>query len=456
MKKYLFILLSIHLCGLQFAQIDRGFKALRYDENYTYLKNDTTPGAYKNAKYIALSKINSSFISFGGDIRYQYFNFMNENWGQTPRDKDGYVLSRFLVHADIHLGKNFRSFVQLQSSLANGKSITSPLDENPMELHQAFFDIGLDLQKGSKLTFRAGRQEFAYGSQRLVAVRDGPNNRLSFDAIKGIFSSGNLRADLFYSYPVPAKKDLFNDKYNTGNKFWGVYIVKNKIPLFHNLDLYYLGLKKERVKYDDGEGREIRHTIGGRLWANKNKMRYDIEGLFQFGQFIEKSISAWSVSFNVGYKADIKFKPEAGLKTELISGDARYNDGKLQTLNPLFPKGGYFGLASLIGPSNLFDIHPSLAFQLHRSLSLDFDYDWFWRYSRNDGIYTPGVSIIYSGKNNPYLFIGKQLSTTFTYSPNSFFNLRAEFTWFDSGAFLKFAGPSKDIFFVGITGQLKL
>jgi hypothetical protein len=139
----------------------------------------------------------------------------------------------------------------------------------------------------------------------------------------------------------------------------------------------------------------------------------------------------------------------------MISGDARYNDNKLQTFNPLFPRGGYFGLASLIGPVNLFDIHPSFSLELTKTLSFDVDYDIFWRYSTRDGIYTPGVSLIYSGKNNSKKFIGSQLSSDLIYIPNDFLYFRGEFTWFKAGDFLKAAGEGKDILFAGMTAQVK-
>jgi hypothetical protein len=59
----------------------------------------------------------------------------------------------------------------------------------------------------------------------------------------------------------------------------------------------------------------------------------------------------------------------------VIGGDALFGDKKLQTFNPLFPRGGYFGLASLICPANLFDIHPSLTLELKNNLYIDMDYD---------------------------------------------------------------------------------
>ncbi len=456
MKYLISILILFYYTNNSFAQNVPPFKSLRYDEDYSFLKGDTAKDWYGRMKYTPLSKTGNTFMSYGGDIRFQYFYAKNEDWGEAPEDRDGYILTRYLVHADLQAGKYFRIFVQLQSSLANGKETPpSPVDENQLDLHQAFFDIALPLNKNS-FTVRIGRQELLYGSQRLVAVRDGPNNRQSFDAAKLVYSQSNFKAELFFSHYVRSKRGIFDDDCNKDTKFWGAYFVNNKLPLFKNIDLYYLGLWKRKTSFDDGIGKELRHSIGSRIWSNKNNFRYDIEGLYQFGSFDEKNIAAWTFSVNTGYKvSNTKLKPELGLKTEWISGDAFYDDKKLQTFNPLFPRGGYFGLASLIGPINLFDIHPSLAFELKNRLFLNIDYDIFWRYSKNDGIYTPGVFLIYSGKNNPHKFIGTQLSTDLVYTPNNFLYFRCEFTWFDAGDYLKAAGTGKDIIFIGVTTQLK-
>lgn len=432
------------------------FKTLRYDEDYGYLKTDSNSNWYKKTKYTDLPGSKLAYISFGGDIRYQYFYIKNEDWGEAPVDKDRFILTRYLVHADLHAGKYFRTFIQLQSSLANGKEAPpSPVDENQLDLHQAFFDVSLPSDSHSFM-LRVGRQELLYGSQRLVAVREGPNNRQSFDAAKLVYAKNNFSADMFFSHYVRSKQQIFDDGFNKNTKFWGAYIVRNKLPFLRNLDLYYFGLWKRKTNFDDGTGEELRHSIGSRIWSNKNNFRYDVEGLYQFGTFAKKNINAWTLSFNLGYKFNNKkLKPEIGLKTELISGDARYNDNKLQTFNPLFPKGGYFGLASLIGPANLFDIHPSFALELTKTLLFDVDYDIFWRYSTQDGIYTPGVSLIYSGKNNSNQFIGSQLSSDLIYTPNNFLYFRGEFTWFNAGNFLKAAGEGMDILFAGLTAQLK-
>ena len=456
MKK--FFLVALIICSLAASsQNIPPFKQLRYDEDYSPLKNDSTSNWYRATKYQPLSTRPNVYLSIGGDIRYQYLKFNNENWGETPNDEDGYLLTRYLAHADFHAGKKFRIFVQLQSSLASGmKEDPSPVDENQLDLHQAFIDVVPFSNKYNSLTIRIGRQELLYGSQRLVAVRDGPNNRQSFDAAKLMYAHKDWKGDLFFSHYVRSSPKIFDDGFNKSTKFWGAYIVKNKLPVIKNIDLYYMGIWKQKAMFDDGMGKEQRHSIGARIWNNKNGARYDIEGLYQFGKFDDKEISAWTFSINAGYKfEEVKLKPELGLKTEFISGNKQYDDGRIQTFNPLFPRGGYFGLVSLIGPVNLVDVHPSVAFDLSNKLLLDMDCDIFYRQSKNDGIYGPNVALIYSGKNTTSKTIGSQFSADLIYTPNNFLFFRGEFTWFKAGNFLREVGPGENISFVAITTQLK-
>lgn len=451
--RYLLILmLPASLCAQQFPS----FKLLRYDEDYSKLKGDTGSSWYRRMKFTALSKDKQTYITFGGETRFQYFYAKNETWGDDPKDNDGYVLTRWLAHADLHAGKYFRTFVQLQSSLANSRIDPSPVDNNPLELHQAFVDIDPLVSEKSRLTFRLGRQELAYGSQRIVSVRDGPNNRQSFDALRSIFTTGNYRADVFYSHYVAARPDIFDDGFNKKAKLWGAYLVKNKVAALKNIDLYYLGLWKKNTEFNSGTGRELRHSIGTRIWSNKNSWKYDVEALYQFGKFATSNISAWTASINTSYEfSSVKFKPEVGLKTELISGDKNKMDNKLQTFNPLYPRGGYFGLAALIGPANLVDVHPSISFELSGKLSFDIDDDIFWRYSHNDGLYAVNMSLIYPDGNTTETKIGNQLSAGLIYSPNQFLYFRGELTWFKAGDYLKLVGAGKDILFTGFTAQLK-
>ncbi|MBC7846321.1 MAG: alginate export family protein [Flavobacterium sp.] len=454
--KMIFFLSMLFTVLNNYAQNYPDFKSLRFDENYSFLKKDTVKnGWYKTMKFMPLSSSKNTYISFGGSIRYQYFYAKNENWGDGSQDNDGYILSRYLFHSDFHAGKYFRTFIQTQSSLAGGRIDPSPVDQNPLEVHQVFADFNITNEANKRLIVRFGRQELTYGSQRLVALRDGPNNRQSFDAIKVMASKDNISADFFYSHYVVAHDGIFDDDSNKDKQFWGSYFVINKVPVIKNIDVYYLGYERANAVFNDGEGKENRHSVGTRIWGKSENWRYDGETLFQFGDFDSKDINAWTASINLGYRLNtIKLHPEFGLKAEVISGDREAGDNGLETFNPLFPRGGYFGLASVIGPSNLIDFHPSLNLELTENIEWGIDYDMFWRYSSNDGIYAPNVSLIYPGDTTTSKEIGSQLESEIVWQPNQYLYFRVEATWFKAGDYIKASGTGKDIFFMGITMQL--
>jgi hypothetical protein len=455
MKQLMVILLVfLSLAGYGQQQFP-AFKPLRYNEDYLPLKKDTSTSWYKSMKYIPLSPAGNTFISLGGEIRYRYFGIRNENWGAAPTDKDGYTQSRVLAHADFHAGDNLRFFGQLQGGMTNGKaSGNSPVDENPLDLHQAFVDLK---SNSENVLLRLGRQELSYGSQRLISVRELPNNRQAFDGAKIILSRGQYQLDAFYSRYVTAREKIFDDLSNKGVNLWGAYLVRNEAAILKNLDLYYLGLSRDQATFNDGKGQERRHSIGSRIWGEINDWQYDFEGVYQFGDFAGKSISAWTLSSNTAYTfSNTRFRPVVRLKTELISGDAEQGDHKLQTFNPMFPKGAYFGLAALIGPSNLFDLHPSIALELIRDkLVWTTDYDAFWRHSADDGIYETNVTLIFPAGTIRDKFIGHQLATDFTYTPNEFLDFRGEFTWFKAEGYLEGVSPGRNILFFGVTSQFK-
>ena len=457
MRGHILVLLLITLQKTCHSQNLPPFKTLRYEESYDFLAKDSSVDWHTKMKYQPFSASGNVYLSVGGDVRFQYLYFKNPAWGDAAEDEEGYLLTRFLAHADLHTGKLARIFLQLQSSLVKGKIANTAVEENPLDLHQAFVDINLISKQNKRSLFRIGRQELLYGSQRLISVRELPNSRQSFDAVKFIVGFNKLSVDLFYGNYVAAAKGILDDPFfNHRVKLWGGYFTFSEFAAVQNIDLYYLGLWKQQATFDDGTAAELRHSIGTRIWNTKNAFKYDVEAVGQWGNFGNVKISAWTLSFNNSYQfSGSLLKPTVGFKTELVSGNKAYHDTHLQTFNPMFPRGAYFGLAAFIGPANLFDLHPSVALQLEKRLTLSFDCDMFWRYSRADGLYAPNVSLIYSGKNVEEKFIGNQYATDLVYVPSKFLYFRAELTWFVAGEFLKAAGSGKNILFTGFTAQLK-
>lgn len=434
------------------------FKSFRYDEDYRHVGDSIAPSWYDKLKFTPLHSQKTAYISAGGEIRYQYFQYKNEEWGDAPQDNDGFILSRLLLHSDLHVTNSFRLFVQLQSSMSDGRvTPASPVEQNELDLHQAFVDYTIAKQPAATWIVRAGRQELGYGSSRLVSVREGPNNRQAFDGVKLFVTARKVKADVFFSEYVASQTGIFNDEvWNSGTRFGGMYLTFSKVPIFQTVDMYYLGIRKSKSTWSDVSGRELRHSVGARVSGKRAKWKYDFEGVYQFGDIDEATISAWTLSGNTAYAlADDPASPFLGLKTELISGDKRQGDDRVQSFNPLFPRGAYFGYAALIGPSNLFDIHPSLGVPAGGKFLISVDYDVFWQYSAEDGIYNPGARPIYGAGESNEKFIGHQVGGTVEFVGNKFVYLRAEVTWFKAGDYIKSVSAGENIWYSGLTATLK-
>ncbi|MBL7858198.1 MAG: alginate export family protein [Cyclobacteriaceae bacterium] len=452
----------IVFCAVLFASVCSAqnlqpFKQLRYDEDYSFLKDDSTTTWYDRLKFRPINSTRSIYLSIGGDVRYQYLYFKNEDWGDMPEDDDGFTLTRWLTHVDLHIHSRFRVFTELQSAFANSRiPAAPPIEENPLDLHQAFVDWNTVKSPNLHITIRAGRQEIMFGSQRLVSVRDAPNARQSFDGIRMMIDQHQNHLNIFYANYVKGKSGIFDDSSNGDHRFYGAYFSRSRVPLLRNMDAYYVGFENTNAMLDDGGGDERRHTFGMRVWDMQRAWKYDLEGIYQTGTLDQKSISAWSVSLISSYMfSQTRLKPEIGVKTELISGNKKYTDNKTETVNPLFPQGAYFGLAAKIGPANLMDIHPAISIVTKSNVRLSMDYAAIWRYSLNDGIYRGNMSMIYSGQQGTSRYIGGQLSGTVIYPANKFILLICGFSWFDAQAYLKEAGTGEDIWFGFTSAQLK-
>ena len=243
------------------------YKMVRQDEDWSYLRHNPgrNPDYLEKVKYIPLRNEEGWYVSLGGDVRERYELLDHPLWGQGQTDTNGYLMQRYLLHADIHLGPRVRVFSQFKSGLINERNGgPRPTDEDKAEFHQAFVDLGI----GGKnlLSFRAGRQELSFGTSRLVSIREQPNVRQSFDGLRATLNLPRWRIDGFVTRPVETNPGAFDDSPDHTRTFWGLYAVRpwRVLPGGH-LDLYYLGIDRKNARFDQGSAREIRHSAGTML-----------------------------------------------------------------------------------------------------------------------------------------------------------------------------------------------
>lgn len=426
------------------------YQVVRHDEDYSYLSD---PGRRADAldpiKYIALSGSRPDvYLSLGGELRERVEIFDNADWRSSS--PDAFLLQKYMLSADLHLGSRVRLFTSLKSGLEDGRTGgPRPPDEDQLDLHEAFFDLRLGEKKAGIV--RVGRREYALGSQRLVAVRAGPNVRQSFDGLSVIVAPGRWRLEAFVTKPVRTDEGVFDDDPDHTRTFWGVYAT-SPMDLFEHagIDLYYMGLDRKVARYEQGTASEFRETVGARLWRRAPPWDYNLEVVFQWGRFGLGPIRAWTFASDTGLTLQAAaWRPRFGLKADVTSGDEDPLDPTLQSFNPLFPKGSYFGENQLIGPVNHIDLHPSVDLHPLRWLTVSPSWLFFWRQSANDGVYGVPGNLIRPVRGATARYVGSQPAVMLTVSLGRHLTAAVDWEYFIAGPFLRESGPASNITYLG-------
>lgn len=429
---------------------------LRYDEDYSYLRSAAarTNQWWEPWKYIPLTE--TGYLTLGTELRSRYESLKNDNWGLG--DDDAYLWLRFMPYADLHASDSVRLFGQLIMAEAVDREPVTPVDENRADVLQLFGDLVVFAGDDDALTFRTGRQLLTYGSGRLVDVRWGPNVLRPFDAVKAIVKTGPWQVDTFYSRPVPVEMGDFDDRIGDASHFWGVYLTRaltQTLALADNgsagIDVYYFGLDRDNAAFNERVGDELRHTVGARFFGEAANWDWDFEGFYQFGQFASGDIRAWSFASSLGHTLrHLQSSPRAGLKANVISGDEDAEDRDIETFNPLFPKGKYFGELTPLGPQNLINAHLDLSMLLTNNWTVLFSVIPYWRYSSDDAIYDLGGNIVRPTAGSTAHYIGAAWELVLSRQFSRTLEGSVSYSQFHAGDFIEETGPSETIHFVGL------
>jgi hypothetical protein len=436
------------------AQEMSPIKMLRADENYSkLLENDSLRNAsfLNKLKAIPLFKDKSVYISLGGEYRPRWEYIQNKNWSAKEEADESFYSQRIMFHTDLHLGKYVRVFGQLTHGYVSAEEpIYAQSDD--LDLHQVFAEFTIPV-KSTTLKLRAGRQEILLGSGRLMAHRDGPNSRRSFDMIRAIVENKNFNGNIFYGREVKVPKGFFDNNSNDAPYTWGMGINAKTDKFLGSTSLYYIGFDAKLVKYNDGSNPETRHTIGLRRFGRLGKkFKYNTEINYQFGSFGNKTISAYSIEGEWHYNLiNTKFKPDLGLKLDYMSGDKNTGDNKLGTFNPYFNNPAYFGLITQVAGMNMFDVHPSAKLNLTEKFNVTAEADIYWRAQLNDGLYNGVKFLTRASNNNTSRFIGWQTGLKLEYEINSNLKLSSETVYFVAEDFVKQTGDSENTFYNAVT-----
>ena len=328
------------------------------------------------------------------------FTDAGSNWDFSTRPVDdndnAYLLSRVMPRVG-YTGKRTAFTLEGRASSSIGDeryNATAPgkgLAENDsgVDIHQAFLFLGN--HKEFPLSLKIGRQEFAYGDQRLVGHFRWNNNARTFDALKMRWQNPLFGVDLFTGGVVYNDSHNLNQS-NSQDHFSGAYfnfptLLKNEIT-----EAYFYARNVERGIATDNwtgvpapfrfPGAQDVYTAGVRVKSKPNAydpFDYGYELMYQFGNrtavFPATTVAAAltaprldhhavSAILQGGYTWTASpLQPRLALIYSYGSGDKSATDAKSGTFQNLFPTNHlFYGYMDLNSLQNMHDVR--LAFTI--------------------------------------------------------------------------------------------
>lgn len=423
---------------------DPQIETFRWNEAYRYLREKSQLSAYESLKYQPFGVAgHEGFISFGGSLRSRINAYDNDRFGLQGGSDGAVWLQRFYGHLDIHVGDGFRAFVESSMDYADarGDLAPGPFDKDRAALGQVF----LDWQVGNS-RWRIGRQEMGLGSARLMGTRDASNVRRSYDGLRWDTTYGGTQWRTFYLQQVEVEEGTFNNTSHGDDVIWGLN--STWVLGRGSADLYYLGLDRKDAVYVQGVENERRHSVGMRLYGMQNGWDWDVEALYQFGDFGDSDIRAWTVASLVGYRfANARWQPRIALSVNVASGDSDTGDGRVQTFNPLFPNLAYFEEAAIYAPQNFYNIEPEISWRLTSQLALALDWNFFWRIEKNDAVYVRGLAPLSGTASVSGHFVAHTPSVSLDYQWSRHLSMDLSYSHFFADEVIKHAG-GRDVHFL--------
>lgn len=451
------------------------YTPVRWNEDYAHLKDPARrTDLFDPIKYIPLNDAGDIYLSLGGQARYRFEDYHNNNFDAGPQDDDGFHLTRLMAHADLRLGPNVRAFVQGISALEDGRDPEPrPFDADELDLHQAFVDLRLPLGDKNAITLRGGRQNLIYGAQRLIAPLDWTNTRRTFEGGKASLVLGKHTIDAFVVSPVLIEREEPNSR-DGDVTFSGIYDTIALPDLIakgnSKLDVYGLILNANSRPANAnavptvgaiGVDSDL-YTVGARFSTNPKPWDVDVEAAYQFGKAGAGDISAYMFAVEGGYTfAAAPLSPRLYVGFDYASGDDDAADPDLQRFNQLFPLAhAYYGYIDVIARQNAIDLHPGVELSLlsdaafAKKVTLRADYHLLWRASDADGIFADSGALLRADGTSDATYIGSEIDLLVNWQIDRHWAAYAGYSHFFAGDFISDTGPSDDIDFVYAAVQL--
>lgn len=373
-------------------------------------------------------------VTFSGQyrVRGEYVNNNDFNDDGLVDDASDMWVQRVRLTANAKATDDVSAKITLQDTRTwGGSSVLSDNGSNTIDFHEAYLNVSNIF--GTPVSLRTGRQELAYGDERLVGAFGWSNNGRAFDAFKLMYASDAVNVDAFTATITESAAPANDDTY-----FHGVYATLKQVVPNNTLDVYFLNLTS-------GVSTSANlYTVGARLKGAAAGVDYTVELPYQFGDSAAGGdISAYAFAAKVGYTLPTPMNIRVGAEFDYGSGDDNLADTDTETFTDLFPTNhAHFGIGDVVNSwSNLMAWSINASADLNEKLRL---YVAYWDYTRNEAA---------AGADDD---LGSEIDVVATYKYNNNVSLEAGAARFMPGDGTVGAGnpdDARDWAYLQITGN---
>ncbi len=272
----------------------------------------------------------------------------------TDGRDDYYALGRLRLNVAATPNPNLSFQLGLHDSRVADKElgVTTPCCHSPFDIRTGFADLG---SSKSPVAIRVGRQELAYGEQRLLGHLAWVNTGRTWDGARASLRSKPVQVDLFAASLVRSLPDSW-DRSGFGNRLYGAYATVPALVPKASVEPFVFYRQDENLASELGPRGTLQQTtagvrVAGRLPA---ALDYGVEMALQRGGLAKDSISAWAGHWQL--RESVPGRGAVKLITEYnhASGDSNGSDGTRGTFDQLYPTGhDKLGLSDQVGWKNV-------------------------------------------------------------------------------------------------------
>jgi len=366
------------------------------------------------------------------------------NAGFVEDRDDTYFLSRVRFTATA-TGEGIAATVQVHDARVGDKTVGpvgSPF-KAAFDFRQAFMDLG---SAKAPVAARIGRQEIAFGDQRLVGHANWLNSGRTFDAARVTLRSKAAQIDLFAASVVRILDDEL-DKSGNGNQFAGAYASTGRILPRGTAEPYVFWRRDRNQRAETGVLDSLQQvTTGARLVGTlPARVDYNVEMSIQRGALGPDSVRAWAGHWQVRETLPGSTMPHVFAEYNYASGDTDPADGIRGTFDQLYPTAhDKYGLADQVGWRNIRHVRVGFDITPIKATPIAVSYHSYWLAERRDALYAAsGAPLARVPGGAESTRVGQEIDLQVSRPLTAQLALAAGYSHLFTGPFLKQATPGK-------------